>query len=55
MNYAYLFIDNLNGHPYEDGFNEIKASVTALKKNINPDDSIIVFNNELFGKNIDNY
>lgn len=53
MNYAYLFIDNLNGHPYEDGFNEIKASVTALKKNINPDDSIIVFNNELFGKNIE--
>jgi len=53
MNYAYLFVDNLNGHSYEDGFKEIKASICALKKNIGRDDSIIVFNNELFGKNID--
>lgn len=53
MNYAYLFIDNLNGHSYENGFNELKASITALKRNINHDDSIIVFNNEITGRNIE--
>lgn len=53
MNYAYLFIDNLNGHSYENGFNELKASIKAFKKNISKDDSIIIFNNEIAGKNID--
>lgn len=53
MNYAYLFIDNLNGHSYENGFNELKASITALKKHIDSNDSIIVFNNEISGRNVD--
>lgn len=53
MNYAYLFIDNLNGHSYENGFNELKASITALKKHIDSNDSIIVFNNEISGRNVE--
>lgn len=53
MIYAYLFIDNLNGHSYENGINELKASITTLKKNISHNDSIVVFNNETSGKNID--
>ena len=30
MNYSYLFVDNLNGHPYEDGFEELKTSIKNL-------------------------
>lgn len=52
MNYAYLFVDNLNGHSYENGLNELKASILSLK-NIEPYDSIQVFNNETGGKNIE--
>lgn len=53
MNYAYLFIDNLNGHSYENGFNELKASISVLKEYKNFNDLILVFNNELIGKNVD--
>lgn len=51
MNYAYLFVDNLNGHSYENGLNELRASVATFK-NIQKYDSIHVFNNEVKGKNI---
>lgn len=53
MNYAYLFIDNLNGHSYESGLDQIKYSIKKLKKNINSTDKIIVFNNETSGKNVE--
>lgn len=53
MNYSYLFIDNLNGHSYENGLNELKASFGTLKNNVSEEDSVIVFNNEISGKNID--
>ena len=52
MNYSYLFVDNLNGHPYEDGFEELKTSITVLKK-IEQYSSIHIFNNENSGKTID--
>jgi hypothetical protein len=52
MNYSYLFVDNLNGHPYIDGFNELKTSVSVLKK-IEKYSSIHIFNNETSGKTID--
>jgi hypothetical protein len=51
MNYAYLFVDNLNGHSYNNGLNELKSSVLSLK-NIESYDSIQVFNNEIDGKNV---
>lgn len=50
MNYCYLFIDNLNGHPYVDGFNELKKSVSILKQKQGHDTKISVFNNENHGK-----
>jgi hypothetical protein len=53
MIYAYLFVDNLNGHSYVNGIDELRASVNTLKKNISNNDSIVVFNNETSGKNID--
>lgn len=53
MNYAYLFIDNLNGHSYENGLDQIKYSIKKLKKNISSTDKIVVFNNETSGKNIE--
>jgi hypothetical protein len=52
MNYAYLFVDNLGGHSYQNGLDELKASVFSLKKMQNYD-SIHVFNNETSGKNIE--
>lgn len=52
MNYAYLFVDNLNGHSYENGLNELRTSIATLKR-FQQHDSIQVFNNETFGKNID--
>lgn len=52
MNYAYIFVDNLNGHSYENGLNELKASIESLK--ITQEyESIQVFNNEVEGKNIE--
>lgn len=53
MIYAYLFVDNLNGHSYVNGIDELRASVNTLKKNISHNDSIVVFNNETSGRNID--
>jgi hypothetical protein len=53
MIYAYLFVDNLNAHSYINGIDELRASVNTLKKNISHNDSIVVFNNETSGKNID--
>jgi len=52
MNYSYLFVDNLNGHSYENGLNELKTSIATLKK-FQTYDSIRVFNNETSGKNIE--
>lgn len=52
MNYAYLFVDNLNRHSYENGLKELQASILSLKKYQNYD-SIQVFNNEVFGRNIE--
>lgn len=52
MNYAYLFVDNLNGHPYENGLDELRSSILSLKKLQNYD-SIQVFNNESQGRNIE--
>ena len=53
MNYGYIFVDNLNGHSYDDGFEQLKFSINSLKKHINPEDKIYVFNNELKGRNVD--
>lgn len=52
MNYAYLFVDNLDGHSYQNGLEELKASIFSLKK-IQNYNSIHVFNNETSGKNIE--
>ncbi|NBU82306.1 MAG: hypothetical protein EBS55_11730, partial [Flavobacteriaceae bacterium] len=52
MNYAYIFVDNLNGHSYENGLNELKASISTLKKT-QEYESVQVFNNEVDGKNIE--
>jgi len=52
MNYAYLFVDNLGGHSYQNGLEELKASVFSLKK-IQNYDFIHIFNNETSGKNIE--
>lgn len=52
MKYSYVFVDNLNGHSYVNGLNELKVSIATLKK-LQSCDSILVFNNEVSGKNID--
>lgn len=51
MNYAYLFVDNLNNHSYITGLNELQASVSSLKR-VENYDSIYAFNNETTGKNL---
>lgn len=52
MNYAYIFVDNLNGHSYENGISELKASISTLK-NKQSYTTVQVFNNEISGKNIE--
>lgn len=52
MNYGYIFVDNLNGHSYEEGFGQLKYSIRDLKKYRTPDEKIYIFNNELEGRNI---
>lgn len=52
MNYAYLYIDNLDNHHCEHDLDEITASISALKT-VNDCDNIIIFNNEITGKNIE--
>jgi len=53
MNYGYIFIDNLNGHVYDDGFNQLKKSISVLKKTKIDYDNIYIFNNEKEGKVVD--
>lgn len=50
MNYAYLFVDTLQGHGYEDAFAQLKKSVETLKAVTPNYESIHIFNNEKHGK-----
>lgn len=50
MNYAYLFIDTLQGHDYDDAFAQLKKSVEVLKTMVPNYESIHIFNNEKNGK-----
>jgi FkbM family methyltransferase len=52
MNYAYIFVDNLNGHSYKNGLDELRASISTLKKN-QIYNTIQIFNNEFDGKNVE--
>jgi len=53
MNYCYLFVDNLNGHPYVDGFHELTKSISVLKQTQGKENPVYVFNNEIEGKIFD--
>jgi hypothetical protein len=50
MNYAYLFVDTLQNHGYDDAFAQLKKSVEVLKKMVPDYESIHIFNNEKDGK-----